>query len=157
MVNTLRCGRRIPGSNPGRGMFLKKIKQFLKGTMLRLFCLLSYMIPLHLLLVTTGDLNMGADSAMVVMGAPTAGATLLFFLFLRVLPHPWFFFSSSSTCYRAGLVCNTSREVWEPALHVVDAFEHNGRYCSSNLFLHVFVVSILHLDQRPVSSIQHSI
>ena len=83
MVKTLRCGRRIPGSNPGRDMFLKKIKHnFYKEQCL--FCLLSYIIPLLLLLVTTGDLN---------MGAATAGATLLFFLFHAATPLFFFFFN----------------------------------------------------------------
>ena len=59
---------------------------------------------------------------------------LLFYLFHAVTP----LFSSSSTFYRAGLVRNTSREVWEPFLHVVG-------------------FSILHLDQRPVSSILYCI
>ena len=34
------------------------------------------MIPLLLLLVITGDLNIGADGAMAFMGAATLGATL---------------------------------------------------------------------------------
>ena len=96
VVKTLRCGRRIPGSNPGLGQRNKT--QFFKGTMLCLFCVLSYIIPLLLLFVTTGDLNMGADGAMVVMGAATAGATLLFFLFLRGAATPLFFFFNLLPC-----------------------------------------------------------
>ena len=44
MVKTLRCGRRIPGSNPGRGMFffLKKIKHGLKTNMLYCFLLVLH-------------------------------------------------------------------------------------------------------------------
>ena len=80
----------------------KKIKQFLKGTIICLFCLFSYMIPLLLLLVTTGDVNMGADGAIVVMGAATVGATLpvLFFLFLRgaATPMVLFFFFNLLPC-----------------------------------------------------------
>ena len=94
MVKTLRCGRRIPASNPGRGIILKDKTQFLKGTMLCLFRLFSYIIPILLLL----DLKMGANGAMVVMGVVTAGATLpvLFFLFLRGVNTPivlFFFFN----------------------------------------------------------------
>ena len=48
MVKTLRCGRRIPGSNPGRCMiyfFLKKIKHGLKTNML--YCFLLLLLVLH--------------------------------------------------------------------------------------------------------------
>ena len=47
MVKTLRCGRRIPGSNPGRCMifFLEKIKHGLKTNML--YCFLLLLLVLH--------------------------------------------------------------------------------------------------------------
>ena len=68
----------------------------------RSVCTASYIIPLLLLLVSKGDLDMGADGAMVVMGAATAGATLpvLFFLFLRgaAIPMDLFFFFNLLPC-----------------------------------------------------------
>ena len=46
MVKTLRCGRRIPGSNPARCMiFFQKIKHHLKTNML--YCFLLLLLVLH--------------------------------------------------------------------------------------------------------------